>query len=109
MYEKREEEHGSLLALYKKWGIQDEATQEMLARRYIERFIGCVENLTNPSCTLSVRQKKQEIHKMLQKPRVRRCLHQARPHSIYMKMQADSDSAADVSSCYTGNASSYPL
>ena len=85
MYEKREEEHGWLLALYKKWGIQDEATQEMLARRYIERFIGCVENLTNPSCTLSVKQKKQEIHKMLQNPRVRRCLHKARPHSIYMK------------------------
>ena len=65
MYEKREEEHGWLLALYKKWGIQDEATQEMLARRYIERFIGCVENLTNPSCTQSAKEKKQEIRKMM--------------------------------------------
>ncbi|MFR8089078.1 MAG: glycosyltransferase family 2 protein [Lachnospirales bacterium] len=85
MYEKREEEHGWLLALYKKWGIQDEATQEMLARRYIERFIGCVENLTNPSCTQSAKEKKQEIRKMLKNPRVRRCLHKARPRSIYMK------------------------
>ena len=50
-----------------------------------EKIKVCVENLTNPSCTLSVRQKKQEIHKMLQNPRVRRCLHKARPHSIYMK------------------------
>ncbi len=85
MYEKREEEHGWLVSLYKKWKIRDEATQEMLARRYIERFIGCVENLTNPSCSLPVKEKKKEIRRMLGNPRVRTSLRKARPHSVYMK------------------------
>ena len=39
MYEKREEEHGWMLELYRYWKVADHASTEMVARRYVERFI----------------------------------------------------------------------
>lgn len=53
MYEKREEEHTWMVDLYKEWDIRDADSKEMLARRYVERFVGCVENITNPKCEMS--------------------------------------------------------
>ena len=86
MYQKREEEHGWLIALYKKWGVINPQTKEMLARRYIERFIGCVENLTNPKCDLTYKGKRKEVKNMLSKKRVSRMAALARPKSLYMKI-----------------------
>ncbi len=85
MYEKREEEHGWMLDLYKHWGVQDEASMEMIARRYVERLIGCVENVTNPKCTLSKQEKRAEIKKMILGENARECLKLARPRSGMMK------------------------
>ncbi len=86
MYDKREEEHGWLIDLYKEWGIDDECSREFMARRYIERFIGCVENVTNPGCTLSFKEKRAEIKKMLKNPNVRWALKTAKANSLYMKI-----------------------
>lgn len=86
MYEKREEEHEWMTNLYKEWGIDDKNSREFLARRYIERFIGCVENITNPGCTLSSKEKKAEIKKMLKNPNVSQSLKNARANSLYMKL-----------------------
>ena len=58
MYEKREEEHGWMMDLYRDWHVGDPASVEMIARRYVERFIGCVENVTNPKCDMSKKEKK---------------------------------------------------
>lgn len=86
MYEKREEEHGWMLDLYREWHVGDPASTEMIARRYIERFVGCVENITNPKCTMTAREKKQEIKMMLANPRVEKMVKIARPRSAYMKI-----------------------
>ena len=86
MYEKREEEHGWMVNLYKEWHVWDEASKEMIARRYIERFIGCVENVTNPKCEMTEKEKRREIKKMLANPRVAEMARHARPHSSYMKI-----------------------
>lgn len=86
MYEKREEEHGWMEDLYKKWGIDSAEAKEFVARRYIERFIGCVENLTNPKCTLKTKEKRAEVKKMLKSPRVKWALKTAKPRSTYMKI-----------------------
>lgn len=86
MYEKREEEHGWMMDLYRSWNVNDKASAEMVARRYIERFIGCVENLTNPNCTLSNSEKRVEVKKMLDNPRVAEALKRAKPQSSYMKL-----------------------
>lgn len=86
MYEKREEEHGWMLNLYKEWHVGDAASTEMIARRYIERFIGCVENVTNPKCEMTEKEKRQEIKKMLANPRVAKMVKVAKPRSKYMKI-----------------------
>lgn len=86
MYEKREEEHGWMMDLYKEWHVGDAASTEMIARRYVERFIGCVENITNPKCELSNKEKRQEIKKMLANPRVSKMGKIAKPRSVYMKI-----------------------
>lgn len=85
MYEKREEEHSWMLELYRYWNVSDFASTEMVARRYVERFIGCVENVTNPKCEMSEKEKKQEIKKMMSNPRLDKSLKIARPKSVYMK------------------------
>lgn len=86
MYEKREEEHGWMMDLYKEWHVGDAASTEMIARRYIERFIGCVENITNPKCEMTEKEKKAEIKKMLANPRVGKMVKIAKPRSSYMKI-----------------------
>lgn len=86
MYEKREEEHGWMMNLYKEWHVGDAASTEMIARRYVERFIGCVENITNPKCEMSNKEKRQEIKKMLANPRVSEMVKIAKPRSAYMKI-----------------------
>ena len=58
----------------------------MVARRYIERFIGCVENLTNPNCKMSLKEKRSHVKKMLSKNSVKWSLKHAKPRSGYMKM-----------------------
>lgn len=86
MFEKREEEDGWMRELYQYWQIDSAAVKEFVDRRYIERLVGCVENVTNPSCTLSRREKKQEIRKMIHSRRAQEAVKTARPHSTYMKI-----------------------
>lgn len=86
MFEKREEEHGWLLDLYRYWQIDDEASREFIARRYIERLIGCVENLTTPACTLSKEEKRAEIARIIGTQRAQEAAHTAQPRSRYMKV-----------------------
>lgn len=86
MYEKREEEHDWMIALYNEWNVHNSESKEMIARRYIERFIGCVENLTNPNSKMSYKEQRKEVKKMLGKIRVSQALALAKPKSFYMKI-----------------------
>lgn len=86
MYSKREEENSWMEELYAYWGVDTTETREFLARRYIERIIGCIENVTNKSCTLSVKAKKEEIKKMISSDKAKQMVKLARPNSRYMKL-----------------------
>ncbi len=86
MYDKREEEHGWMLDLYEHWGVDSAQSREMIQRRYIERVVGCVENVTNSACTLSKKEKKAEIKAMLNSERTRTALKLAKPNSTVMKI-----------------------
>lgn len=87
MYEKREEEHGWMLELYDYWQLSgDAASMEMIQRRYIERLVGCVENLTNIKCQLPTSEKKRQLKEMMANPRVTIALEKAQPRSVYMKL-----------------------
>ncbi len=84
MYDKREEEHGWMLELYDYWQVNNHASVEMVQRRYIERVVGCIENLTNSACNLSKKEKKGKIKQMICSPRARKALKFAKPQSSTM-------------------------
>ena len=86
MYEKREQEDQELIQLYEYWGIDNEDVREFLARRYIERLIGCVENITTEDCNLSKNEKKAIIKEMINTDRAKETVRTARPRSILMKL-----------------------
>ena len=86
MYEKREEEHGWMLDLYKHWGVTSDESREMINRRYIERVIGCIENVTNSACTLSFSEKIHEIKNIITSENVKTALKYAKPNSLVMKI-----------------------
>lgn len=86
MYDKREEENGWMVDLYNHWGIHNADIEEFLSRRYIERIIGCIENVTNKNCTLSTKEKKAEIKRMICSETAQKAVHTAQPNSSYMKV-----------------------
>ncbi len=86
MYDKREEEHGWMTELFSYWGIDTPESKEFLARRYTERLIGCIENVTNKSCTLSGAEKRAEIARMISTPQAKEALELAQPKSSYMRL-----------------------
>lgn len=86
MYDKREEEHGWMEDLYAYWGIENPDVLEFLARRYVERLIGCIENVTNASCTMTYKEKRDHVRQIIRSERAQRCLKIAKPRSDYMKV-----------------------
>ena len=86
MYDKREEENGWMEELFAYWGVDTPEVREFLARRYIERIIGCVENVTNRNCPLSAKEKKAEIKRIISTDRVKKAVKTAKPNSKYMKI-----------------------
>ena len=87
MYEKREEEHGWMLDLYRHWGLEgDAASMEVVQRRYIERLVGCIENVCNPACDLSVTKKLELIEDMITSDRAQLAVTIAQPRSRMMRV-----------------------
>ena len=86
MYDKREEEHQWMLDLYDTWQIHDQASAEMVARRHVERVIGCVENLFNRNCDLRWPEKKTMLRRMFADSKLRASLEKAVPRSTMMKV-----------------------
>ena len=86
MYEKREDENGWMIELYDHWQLRDPASREMIARRYAERVVGCVENVANPACPKTHRQKQQAVREMLLNPALKEALSIARPRSMTMRL-----------------------
>lgn len=86
MYQKREEEHGWMLDLYHHWGLDgDPQSIEMIQRRYIERLVGCIENICNPHCDLKEKDKLEQIKSMISSERAQRAVELARPRTCMMK------------------------
>ncbi len=86
MYQKREEEHGWMLDLYHHWGLDgDPVSMEVVQRRYIERLIGCIENVCNPSCKLATSQKIELIDRMIGTDRAQLAVELAQPRSRMMR------------------------
>ena len=65
--------------------IPSPEANEFIARRYLERIVGCVENITNPACEMTKKEKRAEIKRIVSQESVRSALKVARPRSSYMK------------------------
>lgn len=86
-YEKREQEHGWMLDLYRHWDlIADKEVDEMIHRRYIERVVGCVESVCDPAANLGREERRRRISRMMRTGRVGNALLMAQPRSAMMKM-----------------------
>lgn len=82
LYEMREQEHEWMLDLYRHWGlIGDAASSEMINRRYIDRLVGCIENVCSPQCTLSRRERIAQIKKMIGSDRAQLAVETVRPRA----------------------------
>lgn len=86
MYAKREEEDDWMRELYSHWGIMNDEIDEMLSRRYIERLIGCVENVTNKNCTLTKKEKIQHIKEIISTQKAHTAIRIAKPSAFYSKI-----------------------
>lgn len=100
LYPKREEEHSWMLDLYGHWQVSNEPSLEMVSRRYIERVIGCLENVTNVNCTLDRKGRRAAIREIIRNPRVSEALKTARPRSAYMKLMLLPVRWKNVTLCY---------
>lgn len=85
MYQKREEEHAWMLDLYEHWDVHDEQSLEMIHRRYAERLVGCIENVTCSDCSLSRREQKAVVRSMIATPQARTAVEKAVPRSTMMR------------------------
>lgn len=87
MYEKRQEENQWMVDIYHYWNLWDNLeNREMVSRRYVDRLIGCFENLTNPNCKLTLKEKWAQGRRMLRVPEVKEALRYAKPKSTYGKL-----------------------
>ena len=87
MYEEREEEQQLLIELYKHWDcLNHAASNEMIQRRYIERLVGCIENVCSKTSPLTSAQKASVIRTMISTPSAAHALEVAQPRSNMMKM-----------------------
>lgn len=84
MYEKREEEHRWMLDLYRHWGVDDPASMEVVYRRYAERLVGCIENVTCKDSGLTRRQMRQRVREIISTPQAIEAARGSRPPSRVM-------------------------
>lgn len=85
MYEKREEEHTWMLGLYEHWGIDDERSLEVVYRRYAERLVGCIQNVTCADCELSRAEQRAEVRRMVSTPQAKFAVDKTKPRSAMMR------------------------
>ena len=101
MYEKREEEHGWMLDLYKHWGLEGDAqSMEMIQRRYIERLVGCIENVCSPSNAAPAAEKRRQVADMISTDRAKLAVRVARPQSRMMAIMLDPIRRQDANMAY---------
>ncbi len=86
MYEKREEEHSWMLGLYDYWGIDDEESLEVVYRRYAERLVGCIENVTCSDCKLSRPEQRALVGTMISTPQAQLAVEKTVPRSTMMRV-----------------------
>ncbi|MFZ5986464.1 MAG: glycosyltransferase family 2 protein [Bacillota bacterium] len=79
-------EHENLIKYFEEFGVVSPDAEEFLARRYIERAIGCIENLFNNNPEMALIEKYAEVKRIITHKHTRNSLSTARPTSKKMKI-----------------------
>lgn len=64
----------------------NDGIREFIDRRYSERLIGCIENLTNKSCDLPKKEIKKQIKDMISAEHAQRAIRNAKPNTLMMRL-----------------------
>ncbi len=86
LFQIRRREHECFWEYFCSLGLLSEQAEEFLARRHIERMVGCVENICSPQCALGVLQRVQGIREMLEDRWTGICAQKAKLKSLRMKI-----------------------
>lgn len=86
LFEIRVWEHCQMCAYFQDMGCMDEQAEEFLARRHIERVIGCVENECSPQSGKTLAQKWRRLKEILEEEHTQPCAKKARLTSLKMKI-----------------------
>lgn len=86
MFEIRLQEYHSFNSYFEKCGIVKEKYIEFSARRYIERTLGCIENIFVKECKMSFREKYNYIKNIINKKETIECLKVINPKSKKVKI-----------------------
>lgn len=82
----RFKEHISLIKFFEEYGINSPEVNEYLARRYVERVLGCIENEFNRKNEKSIKEKFEEINKILNNNEVNKAVKIMKPKSKKVKV-----------------------
>ena len=86
LFEIRLKEHCGFVDYFRELGCMDEHASEFLARRHIERVVGCVENECSPASQKSIRERLRRIRIMLDEENTRLSAEEAHLTSLRMKL-----------------------
>ena len=86
LYDIRLKENEEFKKYFEEYGINKEEYSEFCARRHIERTLGCIENLFNKECKLSLKEKYFEIKKIINDNVTREELKIMKPQSKKIKI-----------------------
>ena len=86
LFELRRREHRSFTAYFRELNCLDDAAEEYLSRRYIERVVGCVENECSPESKKPQKQRLEKIRQILNDKDTLPCAQRAELTSLRMKI-----------------------
>lgn len=81
LFETRIRENSEFIEFFTQYGIREEDYAEFIAKRYIERTLGCIENLFHKECKLSLIEKRKKIKEIIEHEETRRYLKIFKPNS----------------------------
>ena len=84
-YDFRLQEYYDFDEFFEKYGIKKEQYIEFLSRRYLERTLGCVENIFVKNCKLKFKDKNKLVKKIVNNEVTVKALKVAKPRSLKVK------------------------
>lgn len=81
LFETRIRENQEFIEFFKLYGLQEDEYSEFIAKRFIERTLGCIENIFHQECTLSFKERRQKIKEIIEHKETRQYLKIFKPNS----------------------------